>query len=150
MLKELFTLLFLSLFINPINSQINENNVLFVGHAYGSHKIQDQTIDKQLLSFIAEQKDILFKNFMDICITTILWWLLGYGMAYGTGEFIGGNKFNTDQYATTDYRDWLFQWAFAGTTMTIVSGCMAERTTIHGYLILTIVMNLLEDIFKFI
>jgi len=62
MLKELFTLLFLSLFINPINSQINENNVLFVGHAYGSHKIQDQTIDKQLLSFIAEQKDILFKK----------------------------------------------------------------------------------------
>jgi Amt family ammonium transporter len=88
-------------------------------------------------------QNILFKNFMDICITTILWWLLGYGMAYGTGEFIGGDKFNTDEYSTTDYRDWLFQWAFAGTTMTIVSGCMAERTTIHGYFILTVVMNLL-------
>ena len=88
-------------------------------------------------------QNILFKNFMDICITTILWWLLGYGMAYGTGEFIGRDKFNTDEYSTTDYRDWLFQWAFAGTTMTIVSGCMAERTTIHGYFILTVVMNLL-------
>ncbi len=62
MLKELFTLLFLSLFINPVNSQINENNVLFVGHAYGSHIIKDQTIDKELLSFIAEQKDHLFKK----------------------------------------------------------------------------------------
>ena len=60
MLKELFTLLFLSLFINPINSQINENNFLFVGHAYGSHKLEDQSIDLELQTFIKEQKDILF------------------------------------------------------------------------------------------
>ena len=88
-------------------------------------------------------QNILFKNFIDICITTILWWLFGYGMAYGSGEFIGTDKFNTYGYTSTDYRDWLFQWAFAGTTMTIVSGCMAERTTIHGYMILTVIMNLL-------
>ena len=88
-------------------------------------------------------QNILFKNFIDVCITTILWWLFGYGMAYGTGDFIGTDKFNTYGYTSTDYRDWLFQWAFAGTTMTIVSGCMAERTTIHGYMILTVIMNLL-------
>ena len=62
MLKELFKLLFLILFINPINSQIDENTVLFVGHAYGSHKIQDQTIDLDLLRFIKDKKDILFKK----------------------------------------------------------------------------------------
>ena len=33
-------------------------------------------------------QNILFKNFIDVCITTILWWLFGYGMAYGTGDFI--------------------------------------------------------------
>jgi len=88
-------------------------------------------------------QNILFKNFIDVCITTILWWLFGYGMAYGTGDFIGTDKFNTYGYTSTDYRDWLFQWAFAGTTMTIVSGCMAERTTIHGYMILTVIMNTL-------
>jgi len=88
-------------------------------------------------------QNILFKNFIDICITTILWWLFGYGMAYGSGKFIGTDKFNTYGYTSTDYRDWLFQWAFAGTTMTIVSGCMAERTTIHGYMVLTVIMNIL-------
>jgi ammonia channel protein AmtB len=59
-------------------------------------------------------------------------------MVYGSGEFIGTDKFNTYGYTSTDYRDWLFQWAFAGTTMTIVSGCMAERTTIHGNMIFTL------------
>jgi hypothetical protein len=62
MSKQLFTLLFLSLFINPTSSQINENNVLFVGHAYGSHMEKDQTMDRALLGFIAEQKNHLFKK----------------------------------------------------------------------------------------
>lgn len=90
-------------------------------------------------------QNILFKNLIDICITTILWWLLGYGMAYGEdkGSFIGGSKFTASDFSDTDYRDWLFQWAFSGTMITIVSGCMAERTRISGYMILTIVMNLL-------
>jgi len=60
MLKELFTLLFLILFINPLNSQIDKNTLLFVGHAYGSHKLEDQSIDLELQTFIKEQKDILF------------------------------------------------------------------------------------------
>ena len=62
MLKELFRLLSLILFINPVNSQVNESNILFVGHAYGSHKIQDQSIDKKLLSFINEQNTLLFEK----------------------------------------------------------------------------------------
>ena len=62
MLKELCTLLFLILSINPIYSQINKNNVLFVGHAYGSHQLEDQIIDPDLQIFIKEQKDILFKK----------------------------------------------------------------------------------------
>ena len=62
MLKELFRLLSLILFINPVNSQVNESNILFVGHAYGSHKIKDQSIDNKLLSFIDEQNTLLFEK----------------------------------------------------------------------------------------
>ena len=62
MLKELFRLLSLILFINPVNSQVNESNILFVGHAYGSHKIQDQSIDNKLLSFINEHNTLLFEK----------------------------------------------------------------------------------------
>ena len=31
-------------------------------------------------------KNILLKNFLDICISTITWWLVGYGFAFGEGE----------------------------------------------------------------
>jgi len=88
-------------------------------------------------------QNMLFKNLIDICITTLLWWFVGYGMAYGSGKFIGTDLFNTQDFTSSNYRDWLFQWAFAGTTMTIVSGCMAERTAIHGYMVLAVIMNTL-------
>ena len=60
MLKELFTLLFLLLYINPVNSQLEDNKFFFVGHAYGSHKVKDQNFDPDLLHFINNQKDKLF------------------------------------------------------------------------------------------
>ena len=91
-------------------------------------------------------QNILFKNFLDILITTLLWCFLGYGIAYGTdlNEFIGSNLFAGNKFANTNhYRDLMFQWAFSGTCVTIVSGSMAERTKISGYIILSIILNLM-------
>ncbi len=82
-------------------------------------------------------QNILIKNVLDICACTIVWWLVGYGFAYGNTEdkFIGTSKFVGDSFSGShDYRDWMFQWAFAGTAATIVSGCLAERTQIIAYL----------------
>ena len=80
-------------------------------------------------------QNILLKNLLDVSLGTILWWLLGYGFAYGESEsdFIGSNKFATYKFTSTDYRDWFFQWAFAATAATIVSGALAERTQILAY-----------------
>ena len=61
-------------------------------------------------------QNILLKNLFDVCIGAILWWLLGYGFAYGVsaGGFIGTSLFagTTDDFYAGD---WFFQWAFAAT-----------------------------------
>ncbi|KAJ1496113.1 ammonium transporter AmtB-like domain-containing protein, partial [Baffinella frigidus] len=91
--------------------------------------------------------NILFKNIMDASIAGIFFWAFGYAAAYGPtmGGFIGtGNLFILDIHnnaggdvatASDGWEGWFFQWAFAGTAATIVSGSVAERTKFHAYLI---------------
>ena len=61
-------------------------------------------------------QNILLKNLFDISVGSILWYLVGYGFAYGSdaGEFIGTTQFagTSDEFSA---RDWFFQWAFAAT-----------------------------------
>jgi len=96
--------------------------------------------------------NILFKNIMDMSISTICWFLVGYGVAFGktAGGFIGSTNyaiseiFNDSDVGGIDndgWAHWFFQWAFAGTASTIVSGSIAERTKLQAYLIFTIFMT---------
>jgi Amt family ammonium transporter len=89
-------------------------------------------------------QNILIKNMLDICACTIAWWLIGYGFAYGESWYglIGYSKFVGYNFeGTTEYRDWMFQWAFAGTAATIVSGSLAERTQLLAYVFFSIFMT---------
>ena len=86
----------------------------------------------------------LVKNILDTCFVTICFFLLGYGFAYGTssGNFIGTNLFAADQYGNTDlYVLFIFHWSFVSTATTIVSGSLAERTHILGYLLMAILVS---------
>ena len=69
-----------------------------------------------------------------------MWWLIGYGIAFGNQSnfFLGAEFFAGTNIR--DYANFLFQWAFAGTSATIVSGCIAERMTIHSYLIFSAIL----------
>ncbi|KAL1524871.1 hypothetical protein AB1Y20_019751 [Prymnesium parvum] len=94
-------------------------------------------------------KNILMKNLLDACIGAIIWWAWGHGIAYdgGGNEFIGHpsdlapNSFFVMDYnrgdSGTAYTTWWFQFTFAAASATIVSGAMAERTTLFGYLVYT-------------
>jgi len=92
--------------------------------------------------------NILFKNLMDFSIGTIGFWLIGYGIMFGTGSgFIGAVEF----FSTTDHGEaigipnlafFFFQLVFAATAATIVSGAMAERTKFVSYLIYSAIITL--------
>lgn len=83
--------------------------------------------------------NIIFKNIMDACLGSIVWFCLGYGFAWGDGSFIGSTSFFHVPYDKST--EWFFQWAFCVTASTIVSGAVAERMKLEGYFIYTITIT---------
>ncbi|MCX6857622.1 MAG: ammonium transporter [Verrucomicrobia bacterium] len=83
--------------------------------------------------------NIIMKNFLDFCISAIVFLFLGFGLMFGTslGGWIGIDSFWISDRAGDDklWCFWFFQVVFAGTACTIVSGAMAERTKFVGYLV---------------
>jgi len=83
--------------------------------------------------------NIIMKNFLDFCISAIVFMFLGFGLMFGTsaGGWIGTDSFWLSDHGADDklWAFWFFQVVFAGTACTIVSGAMAERTKFVGYLI---------------
>ena len=94
-----------------------------------------------------------FKNLMNPCITAISFWGLGYGFAYGktAGSFIGGSLFflQDDQFTaqsgvatgSLNFHTWFFQYTFAATAATIVSGSVAERCKLEAFFIFAMVIT---------
>ncbi|GBG28790.1 Ammonium transporter [Hondaea fermentalgiana] len=81
--------------------------------------------------------NILICVVMDCCACAFAWWLMGWALAYGEdkGSFIGTTQFvGMELGESVSYIDWLFQFAFAATAATIVSGAVAERATFESYL----------------
>lgn len=99
--------------------------------------------------------NILFKNSMDICVGVLLFFLIGFGImypgAYGidveTNKFLAFGGLGLDGYEAAADRtfspeaDWLFQAVFAATAATIVSGAVAGRMKVGGYLIYSAVLT---------
>jgi len=81
--------------------------------------------------------NVVMKNYMDVCIGSIIFWMIGYGLMFGdnvTG-FFGETHFFPQNLSDMGYSFLLFQTMFAATAVTIASGAMAERTRYHGYLL---------------
>eukprot|EP00494_Astrolonche_serrata_P025294 UN25555 len=88
-------------------------------------------------------ENILFKNLGDACIGAVVWFILGWAFAYGVSddpnEFIGNEDFAVHEHEY--FREWFFQWCFAATAATIVSGAVAERIELHAYFCYTVLMT---------
>lgn len=82
----------------------------------------------------------LIKNMFDACFGTIGFWLIGYGFAMGDVKaFIGGNgnffaSSGFEEISKDQYLIFIWQFAFASTSSTIVSGSLAERCQIYTYI----------------
>jgi Amt family ammonium transporter len=96
--------------------------------------------------------NIFMKNLMDFCVGALLFFAVGYGIAFGgsftgLGQFIGGSGWflagdGVFTYGTLDkFVFFTFQAAFAATAATIVSGAMAERTQFRAYMIYSAVIS---------
>jgi len=92
--------------------------------------------------------NILFKNLMDFAIGTLGFWIIGYGIMFGTGSGFFGS---IELFSKVDHASALgipneafffFQLVFAATAATIVSGAMAERTKFISYLVYSAVITL--------
>lgn len=95
--------------------------------------------------------NILMKNLMDFCIGTPCFWLVGFGLMFGSSSAIFGW---IDPLIMKDYSAilpegvplWayaIFQTVFCATSATIVSGAMAERTKFSAYCIYSAAISLI-------
>ncbi len=95
--------------------------------------------------------NILMKNLMDFCIGTPAFWLVGFGLMFGSGSALLGTF---DPLILGDYSHilpagvplWafaIFQTVFCATSATIVSGAMAERTKFSAYCIYSAAISLI-------
>ena len=90
---------------------------------------------------------ICAKNIGLYSIAGIMFWLVGYNLAYGIpeGGYIGkllpwsdGSKLETG-YA--DGSDWYFQMVFCATTVSIVSGTLAERIKLWPFFLFAAILT---------
>ncbi len=98
--------------------------------------------------------NILMKNMMDFCIGTPCYWLVGFGLMFGsTAPFIGrldplirGTYDAANSVVPQTMPLWcyvIFQTVFCATAATIVSGSMAERTNFKAYCVYSAAISLL-------
>lgn len=87
--------------------------------------------------------NIIMKNLMDFACGTVVYWVLGFGLMYGSTELLPGllGNLSVAWQADTRWTDLIFQTVFCATAATIVSGAMAERTNFKAYLLYSIAIS---------
>ncbi|OGX21980.1 MAG: ammonium transporter [Omnitrophica WOR_2 bacterium GWF2_38_59] len=84
--------------------------------------------------------NIIMKNLMDFAVGTLVFFFIGFGLMFGKSNGIFGTTnfmLGGDVLGSAEHWNWaflIFQTVFAGTSATIVSGAMAERTKFKAYL----------------
>ena len=101
---------------------------------------------------VVRRKNVMataMKNVIDWIVVSIAFFLVGFGVMFGqdTQGFIGQSFFALSGIELSDhalgYIFVVYQMAFAGTALTIVSGAMSERTGFIPYITFSLVLGML-------
>ena len=93
-------------------------------------------------------QNTLLKNIIDACGASLGFYTVGYAFAFGGSggvsnnvrtTFVGNENFFLK--GVEDKAVWLFQYAFAATSATIVAGTLAERCQMPTYLLYSTAMT---------
>lgn len=90
--------------------------------------------------------NVALKNLMDFCICGLVFWAIGFWLMFGNSDkgFIGNLQWPIGDDATPhQLAFFLFQLTFAGTSVTIISGAVAERLRFNAYIMITLVISIL-------
>lgn len=99
-------------------------------------------------------KNIILLNLLDACFGAFAWYVTGYAFAFGDPDplpdgtyattwkapFIGHNYFFQINLPRTDLAKWFFEFTFAATSATIVSGAVAERCRFESYICYNLIL----------
>ena len=89
---------------------------------------------------------ICAKNIGLLSISGIMFWMVGYNLAYGIpeggyiGKFIPWSDSSAVDTGYSDGSDWYFQMVFCATTVSIVSGTMAERIKLWPFFLFAAIL----------
>ena len=89
--------------------------------------------------------NVAIKNILDFCIAAFAFYLIGYSLAFGDSvSGIIGNPAALGQLSDpAEIVKFLYLLMFCGTAVTIISGAIAERTRLIGYLIITAMISII-------
>ena len=89
---------------------------------------------------------ICAKNIGLYAISGIMFWLVGYNLAYGIpeggyiGNFLPWSDASSLETGYSDGSDWFFQMVFCATTVSICSGAMAERVKLWPFFLFAAIL----------
>ena len=87
--------------------------------------------------------NVLMKNYLDMCIGGLVFWLFGFGLMFGLNQtgWIGLSHFMPEALDDWHWNLLFFQMMFAATATTIASGAMAERIHFTAYIVSAIIVS---------
>lgn len=86
-------------------------------------------------------------------ISGVSYWLVGFAFAFGDGgeadRFIGLKYFASNSLPHRQYAMFFFQFTFAATASTIVSGAVAERCEFAAYFVYSVfITGIFKNVFR--